>query len=389
MNKNLLRFFLLGITIYLISFSIFFFIIYNNIISDIQEHVEILVAKLKIGSFLIPPLYYAFLYLCSGFSTSTFVLNYTAVFVLAMAVTLKFYTSYSLLKDIVPQAKNDTYALIFCSSLLFLAPIFFPIEDKRMLLGRIGLTIWHNSTLIFVLPFAVWLFRESILFLQSKEVQLKQSAFIIFLGLLNILIKPSFIFIFLPSFFILGIIHYQTKQKLIAITAIVFLLGLMLLVEYYIIYEMSLTTDNSSNRNGIGLGFFKVWNRYSNNILREILISIAFPILFIYLYYQKLKNSIYFQYTILAFIIAFLIAILIHETGTRMYHGNFFWQLIIANYILFLVIGSFLWREIIEKNTLRDILKSPKLLLVLVCYLAHLGSGFLYIFKIFYSESYT
>lgn len=256
MNKNLLQFSLLGIAIYLISFTIFFFIIRNNIISDIQEHVEILVAKLKIDSFLIPPLYYAFLYLCSGFSTSTFVLNHTAVFILATAVTLKFYISYSLLKNIAPQVKNDTYSLLFCFSLLFLAPIFFPIEDNRMLLGRIGLTIWHNSTLIFVLPFAVWLFGESILFLQSKEVKSRQIAFIIFLGLLNILIKPSFIFIFLPSFFILGIIYHQTKQKLIAIIAITFLLGLALLLEYYIIYEVGAVTDNPSNRSGIGLGFF-------------------------------------------------------------------------------------------------------------------------------------
>lgn len=111
--------------------------------------------------------------------------------------------------------------------------------------------------------------------------------------------------------------------------------------------------------------------------------------LFIALYYQKLKSSIYFQCSILAFAIAFLIAILIHETGVRMYHGNFFWQLIIANYILFLVTGSFLWKEIMESIHSKKIMASPKLLLVVVCYLAHLGSGFLYIFKIFYTESYT
>lgn len=88
-------------------------------------------------------------------------------------------------------------ALLFCFAIPEIYNFFFL---KKMYLGRTPSVVWHNSTIIAVFPFAILLFWRQLRLFDSKDTSLfnKDVLIVILLVVLNILIKPSFIFVFIP-----------------------------------------------------------------------------------------------------------------------------------------------------------------------------------------------
>jgi hypothetical protein len=71
-----------------------------------------------------------------------------------------------------------------------------------MYLSKFVPLVWHNSTTILLFPFAILLFWKQLKMLDTKnEISAKEIAVINILVVLNLLIKPSFIFAYAPVTF--------------------------------------------------------------------------------------------------------------------------------------------------------------------------------------------
>ena len=84
-------------------------------------------------------------------------------------------------------------------TLMFFSPVFIYFFDGSiMYLGKFTSTIWHNSTTIFVFPFCLLLFIESLKYLKKpgeySALKLLGISILIFLS------KPSFLFSFIIVF---------------------------------------------------------------------------------------------------------------------------------------------------------------------------------------------
>ncbi len=375
-NKQVI---ILSVIIFLISILFFYLVIELNITTDIKAHYLALKESVYYGKFPIPPLYYLSIYILSGFNR-IFNLENVVVLVLSCAIVGKYLASLQLANYIYSidyKSKPVHYLYILVALFLFLSSIFYDFENFNFSLGRIPSSTWHNSTLIFLMPFAILLFHYSFKFIQENKFYKKIGSYILILGIINLLIKPSFLFVFIPAFpLTVLVVEKNRSKKVIYSFALSLILFFLLLIEYYFIYVFNLSSLEKEQSNGIGIAPFLIFKNYSTNLFLDFIVSTLFPIISL-LVIKKIRYILIVRYSLLMYIIAFLIAILVIETGNRMYHGNFVWQLIITNYILFLVIGISVLKEIQLNRVSR--LKS---FLIFIVFLLHLFSGIGYLIKI-------
>ncbi len=379
--------YILGFLVLLCNIIIFFLIVRNSR-TDIQSHNLILITQLENNTFPIPPLYYFSVYLCSGFSNNIVVLNYTSVVVLGFSVFFKYITTKKyLLKSFITDDKNylnkNVLLFIFIAiSLIFIQPIFLNYPSSRVYLGKLGINVWHNSTVIFVMPFAILLYMESVYFLKSEKINAKNIFLILLLILINVLIKPSFLFCFLPAFILIHLIKEKKiiSQKNMYVILIVSIALLLIFLEYYFIY---LSNHNQflypkDSKSSIIFKPFHIFQVYSKNIPLDMFVSVVFPLFFIILFFKEIKHHLEAQYSTLMFLFAFLIGVLFVESGARMSHGNLTWQIIIANYIFFMVHTTLFLQIILQHKKPYSI----KYFLLSGFYLMHFLSGVYYPYKI-------
>lgn len=372
---------------FVIAFLIFMQIIRLDIRTDIQIHSGILVGFIQKNSFPIPPLYYFCIYILSGFRLGWYFTNEAAVVILTFSVTLKFYFSHQTFNHFSKKhTQNSFFYALTAFLLLFTMPVFYDVIRKYMYLGRLAPNVWHNSTTIFVMPFVILLFVQSLKFIEHKGISKKAFFLMCFAGLINLLTKPSFLFVFIPIFPLVVFFKngFFSKKFFLALSlASVLFLGIIL--EYYIIYILDLLNVIYENDNsGIAIKPFKFWKIYSNNILLDIFVSLVFPLTYIILFFKEFKTNFPLQYAIYLLLFAVFLGIIFIEKGAKASHGNFFWQVVMTTYLLFLVSAVFA----LEKVMLLGY-KHQKSILLILTFGLHLGSGFLYLFKIFYTGSYT
>jgi hypothetical protein len=99
--------------------------------------------------------------------------------------------------------------------------------------------------------------------------------------------------------------------------------------------------------------------------------------------WRDIARSLLFQYALVAYLIAVGIFSLLIETGSRAYHGNFFWQCVVCSYLLFMVV-LMLFSERVGRIGMRG----WKEKVILLTFLAHVLSGIGYLVRLFVTGSY-
>ena len=348
--------------------SIWFNYIYSNVATDLQAHVKILTSHLSEGLFPVPPAYYFLIYILNqvlqDFGKSTVVL-------LSLSMVAKYIASIRI-SNLFKVSKLLAIFILIC--VLIFAPISFNV-DSHFSVGKIGSNVWHNSTTLLLMPFALLLFYESFMFLEEANFSKRKVLVICLLILVNALIKPSFLFAFVPAFFIIVIFFYRNDRKKVMIsTTLCFYATLCVVAEYLYIYIYNL---NINSDGGISLSFIYIWRLYSNTILLDIVTGLSLPITVFVLFYKKVISKRIYLYSVLLFIMALLIYLFVQESGSRATHANFGWQVIICNYILFLVSTCIGLEHVEEKG-----INNKKSLLFFIIFILHFISGILYLVKI-------
>lgn len=391
-SNSRLIFKFIALSTFFIPLIIFSLLLLKGIPTDIDDHAKFVLLALEHGVWPGNFLYYLVVAAVNFFSKEVSMIHFSSVLVLSAAVAAKFaiskkfmFSELSLSMNRFPvrtQEKFSLVILLFAFSLLFAHNL--PVISKKMYLGQFPPNIWHNSTTIFLMPFALLLFLGSYEFILDGNP--KRLPKIAVLSVLNILIKPSYFFVFVPTFLLFSLIRFGITKKFYQ-SCIVVTVGLgCLAISYYYIYNISAPFIDAHlygrNPSYIKIDFLNVWQYWSDHLLFSFVVSFAFPIIYALFNLKKIKDDLLSRYAITSLFIALMIFMVFSESGPREYHGNFVWQVLVCTYFLFLVTQIFFLRDLLA-DSLLDIRKG----LVLGIYLLHVLSGAVYILKIFYLES--
>ncbi|MFC2085343.1 hypothetical protein ACFLS9_09815 [Bacteroidota bacterium] len=366
-------------------FILFYFIIYF-VSNDITKHVQ-LIQKVLDGT-RDPPgvfLYFLTVYIFSLFQNDTDFLLLSSAIVLSLAVTAKYIITNKILHCYlsINETNNLINRLIILFSILLLFVFSLPTSSNpwgKYFLGQIPPNVWHNSTTIFLMPFALILFWLS--YLQLLKPKKSRVFLILLFCALNVFIKPSFFFVFSIAYPLLLFKNFRLKKNFWVNIIPVIIGFFLLLTVYFLIYKLNHVSANP-RESGVTISLFTVWSHRTPYIHLSLLASLIFPLVYIMVYPREIRKNLLLQYSTLGYLIAIIIKSVFSETGSRQFHGNFGWQCVIASYILFLVISS-----LTINNLLKTGLKYWRNIILLIAFCVHAISGIIYIIKMFVSGTF-
>ena len=237
-------------------------------------------------------------------------------------------------------------------SLLFYFALVEPwswFVRERTYLGRFVAVVWHNSTTIFLMPFAMALFAVQLRALRSRRGPGPGAiACLAVLVLLNVAVKPSFLFAWIPGtcLFLLPALC-AGRWRFVAGNAAPVAFALLLIVgQYLAIYHLqrgSFNTDPS----GMGIGEpFEVMRIWMPGWFLPVAfaVSFAFPAAAWWLHRGLMRDpAVAYALVLLACGIA--VGAVFLETGPRRHHGNLLWQNVVCSYLLVVTTVAFLLRR--------------------------------------------
>jgi hypothetical protein len=149
-----------------------------------------------------------------------------------------------------------------------------------------------------------------------------------------------------------------------------------MILEYVAIYQLGAYGYGKPGESGITIAPFVWWKLYATNIPVTILISTAFPLVYLAFYWKRVISLPFLYYAYLLWAVGIAILSLLSETGPRESHGNFQWQAVVANYILFFAVTTDFVKTVIENQKLNLADK-----VIAAVFIMHLLSGWLYLVK--------
>ncbi len=331
--RNLRGLFFLDLAVLTTSLGFFFLIFLLKIPTDIQDHVYYLKLMLAGDHYLANFLFYLAVWALAFFQSNPYMLIGACILVLGASIWLKFRISLAfLIKFQNPRKTISPLTLPLTLTLLTATCLPGP---KNFVIGQFSPTLWHNSTLIFLMPFVLILFWQSVRFLQNPS--LKLALWMSLFSVLGVLVKPSFFFCFGVVFPLFSLARFGLKKTFWWSLIPVVLGAAFTLGEFWFIYLQNSYSSVAPDTSGITIAPFHVWQHHSPNLLWSLLASIAFPLSLLFAYPQQAFKSLWLRYSWALMAVSLLIFILLTETGPREYDCNFAWQAYISNYLLFLV----------------------------------------------------
>ena len=193
--------------------------------------------------------------------------------------------------------------------------------DRKWYLGYIGITSYHNPTIILLQPLALLQFALALRCFQQAGSRGRDIAFAGAVTLLATFAKPSFAICFLPAFCLLAAYRWWKKQvvdwRLLALgfaVPTVFLLGVQYLLAY-----------GSPEQAGILFDPFLVMSGLSGFLGIKLLLSIAFPLVMTLLFFEDMLHDTRMALAWLTFLLAAFFAYFLAEGAPRTLDGNFVW----------------------------------------------------------------
>ena len=197
--------------------------------------------------------------------------------------------------------------------------------------------VWHNSTTTMVMPMAIGLFWASLRYLRAPSARLLGLMFA--LVALNIATKPSFVLCWLIAFPIAVFIRDRRLAAQVGPVLVCLGGGVLLAAQYAYIYVWG-RGDPSATPSTVRIAPFHVWSLFTDDIPLSFVVSYAFPILAVLVGDERVRRSLAVRYAAGLAAVGLLWFILLTETGFREPHGNFLWQAIITNYLLYAAVLS-------------------------------------------------
>jgi hypothetical protein len=341
--------------VFLVFFSTFLFMIKNieTKFLDIKTHNFLLLKYLELERFPFPPGYYFLIYIIDKiiYFKHQFVLS--SIFVLSILSWWKYFISLKWIK--LTKNLNDSWIYFISITLLFISPIFIPtIDGSFWYLGKFSPTIWHNSTLIAVFPFCLLLVKVTLSWLEGFD---NKHLFQIFgLGFIILMIKPSFMFCYIPALPLLAITSRKIQWKLLTrLVGISIFFFTLLYIEKVWIFDLDPMIDklySPGQRPGVSINPFHVHLHFSKEPLFDFLSSFPSTILFLFFWGKSAFKDQLYRFSFFLLLFALLVYFIFAETGSREFHGNFYWQIPIALYLHYLSMLLIVFQMLFLNNNL-------------------------------------
>jgi hypothetical protein len=306
-------------------------------------------------------------------------------------VTMKYVITRDIIKASFVKKNINKRLLIFLTAsslLLFAIPDFYNLFSvKKVYVTRIVPNVWHNSTLISLTPFAILLFWKQYQVLSAKDSPGTKSIFIIFLLMLvNVLIKPSFFFVFAPITTLFLFFRYRFSRHFFINFIPILLTSGVVLILHQLIFILNTHSDLSHKNSVILTPLFHVWSHIipAWYIPFALVMSFLLPITWFILYRKRLMiDRKLLQYALWMMVVALLISGFVAEEGSRHRHMNFFAQNVICCYLLNLVVIS----DAVKRYSSSQIFDA-RMKIFSLAFIAHLVTGILYLALMFYRGYY-
>lgn len=288
---------------------------------------------------------------------------------------------YLITAEILKKYEVDKSAVIsFC--LMLIGPLYAPWFSANYYLGQYAPNIWHNPTNLMVKPFAVYCFFLILKILEDiqndKRIEKRQWVILSVLVFLSVVAKPSFAQGIIPG---LGIylIFCCFKNRFRNIMKYICLCLTFVPCVLLMLYNIWLNWGSEGGRGSIKIGWFTVISHYTPNEGISLLLSFAFPLLYIIFNWNRTLKRADVQLSLCYFAMSWLEYALLYETvGT--YAGNFSWARLIAAFIFWMVIMMSFCRDI-QHFSLDDKLLTIKNTVLTVVLSIHLLCGCWYAYK--------
>ena len=281
-------------------------------------------------------------------------LEFAALAVLTSAVLWKYFlTVYYIDKSLsntytgrsIVGSVTHKYHIVAASVLLCLSGNIVIFDNtKWMTVGYLPLNVWHNSTVIFLMPIAIIMFFRSYEFVEDAKINgpsVCKLIFILFLSVLSVFVKPSYWTVFAVAFPLYVLIRLGFGRVFI-LTGMMLAVSLVpIILQYLFIF--------GDDRSAVVIAPFLVWFHFNGgalNVFQAILASLAFPIGIVAYYGREPLRESPVGYAWIGTIVGILIYTLFAETGARQFHGNFGWQNVACSFILFLCSAAFFLKKI-------------------------------------------
>lgn len=359
---------------------LFFFLVFYHIAfycnSDIPLHAEGAILALKNGDlFRGNFLLYRLLNLCSGFSYGVRETLTVCCFLLAVSKVFLFWIVFSFLKE----QFGTVLAFAISFSLLFVSVVPFDLflGNLHFYLGYFVPNVWHNSTIIFSMPFSVLIYFYSLQIM--KMAQWYQLMLLGLLVLICVFIKPSFFFVYSCSYSLIIVYNFWPDIMRIIKLSFPIIIGLGgVLYQFVTIYDGS---DGSSVEftSHYDYKFWLVFVIY-------FLFSMILPFMFLIVNYNRIKKDNEFWLVFLMLFFSVFIWLVFKEAGPREEHGNFYWQVVPSMWFMYFYIIKTELGFMKSGNTL---IRSKKHILIIGCYVLTFVIGLFYLSSYLYSGYYS
>jgi hypothetical protein len=260
-------------------------------------------------------------------------------------------------------------------------------EIDNMLLGYIVPNVWHNSTVLCMMPFAIVVYLLSLK--QLEHYDAKRNIYIGLALIVSILIKPSFYFVYGVVFPVIYWIRYRFSKEFWHLMLPIFIGVFFVLYEYLTIFL--LYPSNEGDGVVISLSRLAVWSFWKIR-WQTWLVSLLFPIVFVTLYKKEIRRDLEFYALVGMLAVAVGIFLLCAETGIRASHGNFAWQMYIAMWFIYYYILKVIVRNVqhiyprLTAVKWSGIAKREKLMIGL--YMFHVACGIWYLIRYLITQNY-
>jgi hypothetical protein len=345
-------------------------------ITDIYDHL-LLVKDLstKGTGWNLYSLFFALDYLLSFGSKNYDVIAWVGVSILTASVIAKGLLSYFVIRKAPCGQVSSALASL---ALILIMPLPDWWKPSVLYLDKIAPTIWFNSTAMLAVPFAILLFFAALKWLDEPTIP--RFLWVGLFSLLSVLSKPNYVLAIAPVVGAVVVIKAGVQRKPQIIRACFLYAGLTLVLAAVLGFQYYDTTSSGpwadavtgKQTTHIILAPFAVWSLYSPNIPVSLLLSIAFPISVVAVYFEQVRPNVTLGLAWVVLVVALLQYVLFAEGGELFWDANWIWGSNIAVYIVFLVSTAVFLAQP----------RSPRFYFVLILFSLHLAAGIYYYVKV-------
>jgi hypothetical protein len=324
-----------GVVAGVVAATIVYAALRQHLASDFDAHVQFTANGLRTGLFPGNLLFYLLNAFFAGFSADWWWLKLSLDFVVGLAVGAKALLTARFLNTEFQGALGAPRTAVVASMGAAVLALVFCLPSQNHYLGAIPPNVWHNTTTIVLMPFAVGLFWTSLLFLRTGET--RYLWYSVPLAALNVAAKPSFILCFLPVFPVVALIRFgwnSTSRRALWLTAAA---AAFLAAQYVYIYAAP-PSGGTGAPSSVAIDPLRVWEIYTSQIPRALIASYLFPIAALVLGGATIRHNRGVQYALALAGVGLIEYALLAETGARLPDGNFTWQAIVTQYVLFMAL---------------------------------------------------